>query len=344
MTLRRQTLVLIASIVLYASEAQAGGDVEIKLAHPVPSGTIWDKALAEMGAEWQEDTGGAVRLNIFAGGVVGPDDTVIRKLRLGQIQAASLGYGGLNAIDPAFELFQVPIFFNSYEEFFYVLDRLEPVLKRRLEDKGMILLSWGLGGWVYVFSREPIYEVSDVKHMKLFTAAGDPEMVQIFRRNGFRPVALDAVDMMAGLQTGMFDALPTTPLIALAFRCYRSTTYMHEFGLGPVIAATVITKSAWNRVPEQHRATMLASSKRAEIRLREEIPIQESEALSEMRQRGLEITQGADPLRTTQEANRLAESMRGTIVPTEVFDRALSIRNDYRQRIAWARDSTEERE
>lgn len=332
MTARYQTLGLITWMVLQASGAEAGGIIEIKLAHPVPSGTLWDKALEEMGAEWQEATDGAVRLNIFAGGVAGPDDTVIRKLRLGQLHAASLSYAGLNAIDPAFELFQVPIFFDNYEEFFFVLDQLEPVLKRRLEDKGMILLSWGLGGWVYVFSREPVYEVSDVKRMKLFTAAGDPEMVQIFRKNGFKPVALDATNMISGLQTGMFDALPTTPLIALAFGCYRSITFMYEFGLGPVIAATVITKRAWERIPEPHRAAILASAKQAETRLRAEIPIQESEAILEMRRRGLKITQGADTLESTQEANRLADSMRGTIVPTEIFDQALVLRSDYRQR------------
>lgn len=324
---------LVVLIVLHASATQAGDTIQIKLAHPVPSGTVWDKALEEMGAEWQEATGGAVRLNIFAGGVAGPDDTVIRKLRLGQLHAASLGYGGLNVLDDAFEIFQVPLFFDSYEEFFYVLDKLEPVLRQRLDAKGMVLLSWGLGGWVYVFSREPIHEVSDVKHMKMFTAAGDSEMVQIFRRNGFKPVALDATDMMSGLQTGMFDALPTTPLIALAFHCYRTIGYMHEFGLGPVIGATVITQKAWDGVPEQHRATLVAAAKRAETRLRVEIPSQELDAVHEMRRRGLRVIQSSDPLEWTQETNRLAVSMRGTIVPADIFDQALNHRNAYRQRI-----------
>ncbi len=202
---RRQTG-LILLLGLLALPAGTVGAVEIKLAHPVPDGSLWDRVLDEMGAEWRDATGGEVKLIVFAGGVAGPDDTVIRKLRLGQLHAASLSYIGLTALEEAFEVFTIPLLFDSYEEFFCVLDKLEPVLRQRLEAKGMILLSWGLGGWAYFFTKSPVYAVADIKQMPMFTAAGDPEIVQIFRRKGFKPVALAATDIMSGLQTGMFEA------------------------------------------------------------------------------------------------------------------------------------------
>ncbi|MEA3276023.1 MAG: TRAP transporter substrate-binding protein DctP, partial [Pseudomonadota bacterium] len=171
----------------------------------------------------------------------------------------------------------------------------------------------------------------DIKQMRMFTAAGDPEMVQIFRRNGFRPVALAAADIMSGLQTGMFEALPTTPLAALAFQWYRTAGYMHEQGLGPVIGATVVSKRVWEQIPEQHRSIILRSAKSAENRLREEIPAQEREAVNEMKRRGLRVTTSIDPSEWQLEADRLSHSMRGSVVPSAVLGQALAERKAYRQ-------------
>ncbi len=64
-----------------------------------------------------------------------------------------------------------------------------------------------------------------------------------------------------------------------------------------------------------------------------EIPSQELAAVHEMRRRGLRVIQSSDALEWTQETNRLAVSMRGTIVPADIFDQALNHRNAYRQRI-----------
>ena len=331
-------VVLLGLLVLATGPA---GALKIKLAHPVPPGSIWDKVLEEMGAEWRDATGGEVRLIIFPGGVAGPDDTVIRKLRLGQLHAASLSYIGLTNLDEAFEVFTIPLFFDTYEEFFCVLDGLEPVLRQRLEAKGMVLLSWGLGGWAYFFTKSPVGAVADIKRMRMFTATGDPEMVQIFRRNGFRPVALATTDIMSGLETGMFESLPTTPLAALAFQWYRTIGYMHELGLGPVIGATVISKQSWEQITKQHRSILLKSAKSAETRLREEIPAQERQAIQEMKRRGLTVTTGSDPLEWQREADRLSDSMRGSVVPDKIFGQALAERTACRQRISTAGIPTE---
>ena len=77
------------------------------------------------------------------------------------------------------------MFFDSYEELDYVIDRLGPILKDRLEAKGFILLNWGNAGWVHVFSREPVSTVAELKQVKIFTSAGEDRMVQWYKSNGF---------------------------------------------------------------------------------------------------------------------------------------------------------------
>ncbi|MGB5999995.1 MAG: TRAP transporter substrate-binding protein DctP, partial [Thermoanaerobaculia bacterium] len=121
----------------------------IKLATLVPDGSVWDKALKEMGADWKESSDGRVTLRIYPGGVAGDEPDVVRKMRIGQIQAASLTVTGLSEIDPAFKVFTIPLFYDSYEELLFVLEAMEPYLAAKLEARGFVFVHWGHAGWVH---------------------------------------------------------------------------------------------------------------------------------------------------------------------------------------------------
>src|SRR5207244_3556334 len=82
----------------------------IKLATVVPDGSVWDKSLKQMAAEWQQATGGRVSLTVFSGGTQGDEPTVVRKMRLGSLQAASFTVVGLANLDASFNVFNVPFF------------------------------------------------------------------------------------------------------------------------------------------------------------------------------------------------------------------------------------------
>ena len=231
----------------------------IKLGTVVPDGSIWHQVLKQLASDWRRGTTGRVTLRVYAG-TQGDEPTMIRKMRIGQLHAASLTSIGLSAIDPVFNVFGIPMFFDSYEELDYVMDRLGPTLEDRLEAKGFMLLSWGNAGWVQVFSREPVSTVADLRQVKIFTSAGEDRMVQWYKRNGFRPVPLAVTDMLTSLQTGMIDAIPATPLAALAFQWYSHIPHMLEAGLGPLIGATVMTRRAWNQIAAEDRVTLLEAA------------------------------------------------------------------------------------
>jgi len=323
---------LLLALVAAAASAQAQTPTTIKLATLVPDGSVWDRILKDSGVKWSQATEGRVALRIYPGGVAGDEPDMVRKLRIGQIQAAALTTAGLADIDPAFQVFGIPMFYDSYPEMLSVLRTLEPELRQRLEAKGFVLLHWGHGGWVQFFSKQPIHTLDELKHAKLFVWAGDDRMVQLWKGKGFQPVALSATDILPGLQTGMIDALPTTPLAALSLQWFRSTPYMVGFGLAPLIGGVVVTKAAWNKISEADRAKLVAISHDAERRLELEVPKQDSTAVSEMKKRGLTVVtlapEQASAWRAT--AQTFAASMRGTLVPADVLDRAEQARTAFR--------------
>jgi TRAP-type transport system periplasmic protein len=326
----RSIVAFVAALVVAGGSVAAAQSVSLKLASVVPENSIWDKNLKQMGAEWSQETGGRVTLTVYGGGSQGDESTVLRKMRLDALQAAALTGVGLGTIDPSFNVFNVPFFFESYEELNAVTDALTPTIAKRVESKGFVFLNWGHGGWTQVFTKKPVKTVDDLKKAKLWTSAGNDRMVQWFKSNGFEPRAMAMTDIMTGLTTGMVEAVPTTPLAALLFQWYKQTPNMLDIGLAPVIGGTVVTRKAWNAIPAADKPKLLAAAAGVQRRLQDDVPKQDAASITEMTRRGLAITKASGP-EWRKEMDGLAATMRGEMVPKDVFDLALKARDAYRK-------------
>ncbi len=327
----RHTRTKIGAILLLAAfgaapRPAAAAEV-VKIATLAPQGSLWDTTLREMGARWTKQTAGRVELRIYPGGVAGDESDVVRKMRIGQFQGGALTVVGLTELDPAFRVFQIPMFFESWDEVGRVLDRIRPELESRLRERGYELLLWGNGGWVHLFSREPIRTVGDLKQQKMFVWAGDDSQVQRWSRNGFHPVALAATEVTMGFQTGMIDVVPTTPIAALTMQWFRQTKYMQGLGLAPLIGAVVVQTSAWQKISSADRELLLAAAADAEAKLDREVPRQDDEAIEQMKARGLEVIEVSDAERATwrKAAEDFAIEARESAVPPDILQAAREV-------------------
>lgn len=309
----------------------------IKLATQAPVNSSWHKALLDMGADWTAKTSGRVKLTVYAGGTQGSEEATLRMMRPGvdQLQANLLMLPGLSAIDDAFSVFGIPFFFASDAEGLYVLEKLGPLLERRLDAKGFKLLSWGSAGWIQLFSKRPILTLADVKGAKLFTTQGDDRMVQWYKQNGFRPVALNSGDIPAQLKlsTGMIDAAPMPPYPALLLQIFRDAKYMLDVNVAPLYGALLMTNEAWNKLSPADKGVVAAAAKTAETRFLGEAPKLDADSIATMKGRGLTVnTPDAKALASFRaEADRLVGTMRGTLVPADVYDAALRERDAFRK-------------
>jgi TRAP-type C4-dicarboxylate transport system substrate-binding protein len=330
---RRMTVGLslfLAGLLLAAGPGHA--QTVIKLATLVPDRSTWHEILLDQVHRWEADAGEGLQVRIYPGGVAGDDPAVVRKMRIGQFQGAALSVEGLVAIDEAFRVFQVPMFYRSPEEVFHVLDALSPLLRERLEERGFVLLNWGYGGWVHLYSREPIRSVADLRSQKMFLWGGEERSMRISRSVGMQPVGLAATDIMMGLQTGMIDAIATTPLAALSFQWFRLTPHQLDPGIAPLIGATVLTKRAWDSQSPKQQAAGLATAATTYERLRTEVTRAEKEAVEAMKERGLTIStvEVRDP-QWTEIVEGLAEGYRRELVPADVYDLAVRARDAFRR-------------
>jgi TRAP-type C4-dicarboxylate transport system substrate-binding protein len=188
---------------------------------------------------------------------------------------------------------------------------------------------------VQLFSKKPLHTLEDVKQAKLFTSQGDDRMVQWYKVNGFHPVALSANDIPAQLKltTGMIDAAPSPPYPALVLQMFRDAKYMLDVRVAPLVGALVMTNAAWNRIDANDRPAVEAAAKAFEQRNIADAPKQDADSVATMKTRGLTVTT-LDPKAAAEfhtEAEKLVGTMRGNMVPADIYDMAVAERDAFRK-------------
>ncbi len=332
---RRSAAILAIFVVLgvLAAAPSSAGKVEIKLATAIPPNNAYTKLLDELNKEWQTISNGDVSMVIYAGGVQGDESDVLRKIRIGQLSATACTVASLSDIDDYFSIFQIPLFFESWDELNYVLDDLTPLLTQRLEQKDFVLMTWGHVGWVYFYTKTPVATIDDLRKLKMFTWAGNERMIQWYKRNGFSPQAIALPDAVQGLRTGLIETMLAPPVFAFSTQIYKEAPNMIDIGLAPLVGAVVVSKRTWDRVDPKYRAPMIAAAAKVGAELRTRIPSMDQFFIDTMKNQGLkvlEIRNGAHSAEWLATAKRFADDQRGDMVPAEIFDRAIKKRDEFR--------------
>lgn len=323
----------VAFLLVIPAFAQA--PVELRLATFAPANTTWHKALLEMGAAADKATAGRVKLRVFANGTQGPEATVVTLMRVGQLNSALLMPAGLAQIDPSANVLGLPFFVKSDAELQNLLDKVGPEIGRRLAAKGFHLLNWGSAGWVQIFSKKEIRTLDDLKNAKLFTSQGDTAMVKWYNQNGFHPQALSEKEIVTQLRlpTGMIDTVPSPPYGAVALQFFTATPYMLDLRVAPLIGATVVSKATWDKLSAADQAAVTTAALAMQKRVMSEVPSTDAEAVAAMQKRGLKVIplDAAARAQFEKAAEQLMPSMRGSIVPADIYDMAIKERDAFRQ-------------
>ena len=336
MNRRSERTVLIVLLVLtWAAFAPLEAKTILRLGTVVPKGSAWHDTLLYLRQEWWRISDGEVDLRIYAGGVLGDETQMVRQVRAGRIQAVALSANGLSRIDGGVAALQIPLMLDSYEELDYVRDRIAPKLEQRIEEQGTKhkVLFWTDGGWVRFFAKKPVRTLDDIRKMRLFTSAGDAETEKLWKSFRFNVVPLSATDMLTSLQTGMIDAFDVPPLFALFDRSYTQAPNMLDLKIAPLIGGVVVSKKAWDTVPEQYRDEMLKAGREAGAKLRGEIRRLGPDSIVQMKQRGLNVIV---PDKATldawqSEVEAIYPKLRGSYCPADLFDEVKRLRDEYRK-------------
>lgn len=308
----------------------------IKLATIAPKDSPYYDILVDMGEAWREASGGAIELRIYAGGMVGDESDIVRKMRAGQFQAAAISGGGLPDILPELRALQMPMMFASDAERDYVADRIHPVLERLAEGRGIKVLGWTSTGWLYFFTQSPVVSPEDLEGQKVFAWGTGSSYIDAWKAAGFQPVGLPVTEVLTGLQTGLINAIAVPPLGALSFQWFGLAPHMTEMRWASLDGALVMPLSDWQRIPPGLRPKLQAAAREAAGRLHNSIEELSDGAVAVMREHGLAVHVVPPEIQDAWEARARAgyPFLAGRLVPREFLDEVERYRDEYRARVA----------
>jgi TRAP-type C4-dicarboxylate transport system substrate-binding protein len=298
----------------------AADEVVIKIGTLAPTGSTWHTLLKEMGQKWKEASGGKVTLRIYPGGVVGNEGDMVKKMRIGQLQAAALTTIGLHDLSPEPQAIDVPMMVDSFETLDYVRGKVGPKLEKVLEQKGYVVINWSEVGYVRFFSAKRYDTVAALEAGgKIFCWEGDPASAEAWRAAGFHPVVMSSTDIATSLQTGLIDTVAMAPLYAFTSRYFERAKYMMDVPWSVLTGGMVIKKESWEKIPADVRPKLMELAREYGKKIGAEVRRMDEEALASMKQQGLVVIK-ADPAEMHRAAKAAWTVIRGRVVPADIFD------------------------
>lgn len=322
-----------AVAMLLAAGAPTAAQSTVKLGTLLPRGSSYYKHLVVMGEKWRAVPGGGVTLVVYPDGTQGGEADMVRRMRLGQLQAGLISAVGLWEIDRAVGGLQfMPLLYRSNDELDYVSERLRPTLEQRLRDKGFEVLYWADGGFIRLFSRQSVVAPADMAKVKLFTWVGGSDTTQLLKDAGFNPIPLETSDIGPGLQTGLIDAVCLPPFFALAGQVDLQAPYMLDIGWSPLVGAMVVSRKTWDKFPAATQQALRAAASEAGKAIQLDSRREAVGAIEAMKKRGLKVTvPPPEAMRLWQSvATDATRKVRGTLVPVEIFDEVVRLVDEFR--------------
>jgi TRAP-type C4-dicarboxylate transport system substrate-binding protein len=249
---------------------------------------------------------------------------VIKKIRIGQLQAGGFTGVGLGEVAPEVRLLDAPWLFRSRAELEHVREKFNGEFSAAVEKGGFVVLGWTDLGSVYVFSKNPISGPDDMKSAKMWVWEGDPIAAAAYKALGVNPVPLSVIDVMQSLQTGMIDAVYGPPLGVVALQWFQRVKNIYPVPMAESTGAILISKKFFDALPDDERKILTDVSAQQVKRLNELSNVENDRALESLQKQGLTLAAKPGP----ETYNRYAELGRaarrdlvGRLYSTDLLDR-----------------------
>jgi TRAP-type C4-dicarboxylate transport system substrate-binding protein len=229
---------------LFAVSAQAA--TTIKIATVAPDGTAWMREMRAGADQVKKDTDGRVEIKYYPGGVMGDEPTVMRKIRIGQLQGGAFTGGELSAVVKDAQVYSLPFLFKTQDEVDKVRAQLDPQLKASFAKAGFDVAGISGGGFAYLMSVKDIRNKDDLKAAKVWVPQGDRVAEAGFKAGGVTPISLPLADVYTSLQTGLIDTVANTPAGAIAFQWHTKVRHMVDLPITYVVGLLVIDNKVFD--------------------------------------------------------------------------------------------------
>ena len=305
----------------------------LKVATVTPEGSQWMKDMRASAKEIQERTEGRVKVKYYGGGVMGNDQKVLSRIRLRSLQGGAFTPSALVSQYADLNLYGLPMVFDSEEEAAYARSRLDARLSAGLEEAGWVNFGFAAGGFANLLSNTPITKLEDLRGKKVWIPEGDAISRQSMEALSLTPVSLPLTDVLTGLQTGLIDIVPMSPVGALVLQWHTKVKYVTEIPLVYTLGFMVVDKRAFDKISDADQAIVREVMERTYRDFDEQNLIDNREAFQALLNAGIESVpidmEEYNKVRDTLLQSNRQLGQQGLFTP-ELYDEMLRYVEEYR--------------
>ncbi len=238
-------IIMMLLVVMLAGQAQA---MRFKIATLSPEGSIWMEKMRDGAEELARRTNDRIQIKYYPGGVMGDDKSVLRKIRIGQLQGGAFVGGSLSEFYRDNQIYSLPLFFRSFKEIDYVREHLDKRIMDGFEKGGFVTFGFAEGGFAYVMSTVPIHTVEEMRGQKVWIPDNDSMILEAVKAFDITPIPLSIADVRAGLQTGLINTVTTPPIGALALQWHTQIKYLLDEPFLYIFGVLAVDRDAFLKI------------------------------------------------------------------------------------------------
>lgn len=310
-----------------------------KIASLAPAGSVWVEQFENFAKEVTEKTGGEVGFRVYPGGVMGDDQAMFRKMRVGQLHGGGFTMTGIAAVVPDFRIMAIPALFASYEEVDFVKEGLIPTFKERFREKDLELIALTEVGFIHAMSTQVIDTLGKLQQSKNWSPSGDPISENYLSALGITPIQLSIPDVLSSLQSGLIDTVYNSLYGAIVLQWFTKAKYVIEQPYGYAYGVFALDGKKFAALAEpQQQAIHAAAAVHFPILLKKTRE-SNSESRRVMSDRGM-VFQKFDE-KSMQVLQEKREQVVKQLIPDSlsktIYDETIALLKQYRQNFAGGR-------
>lgn len=282
--------------------------------------------MARSVARWNQDlaqrTGGALSVRVYYGGAMGDEETMVRRMRTGQLDAASLTSTGLSLIHRPVLVMQVPGVFSTYAQVDAVRAAIGPDMERAFEAQGFALIGWGDSGRVRLFSRAPVRRPRDLARLRPWVPRSDAIFREVLAAAGANGIPMGVGEVFAALRTNAIDVVPATAIAVTALQWFTALDHVTAQSDGFLVGGMVVRRGFLDSRPREHREALFASARENQERFLRGVRETDDRAYAALLRRGMtEVDVEAHRAEWERVGAEARRRLAGRIYPAALLER-----------------------
>lgn len=285
-------IALAAAVALVGTGAEAAPK-RVKLGTMAPEGSPWMDSLNAMSKALEAKTGGEFKWQIFPGGQLGDEIQMSESAQFGSIECAGVSTGALANLLPSMNVFEIPFFWESREQAYYVIDnQFRDFFAKEVDKVGLVLLGWSENGWRHFFTKtdKVVRTPEDFKGLRM-RSQESPVHIAFWKTLGVNPMPLATTEIYQALERGIIDGGDNTLVLIAAtgwievLKNITLTSHIYQ------PAVLVCNKGWWAKVPDSHKQAFYGAMREAEKDMRERLAKSDLELRETFRSMGKQVVE-----------------------------------------------------